>query len=337
MAFVPRGLCVYCGQVRAPDAPAAPCPGCGRDATAVVWEELGVPLRDAASLAWTLAGMILPASYLVYAAVRWTFGAPPTLRAALIAAAAVLTLGWLGARALRLPYGSWAFYTSDLTLVGSAVWSDRTLTWAEAHERVGARIELPPSVAALTEDRLGALDSEDFETSLSELLSLDEAGRAELAGRGMHLPQEALAVAGMIARGALKGYWQKGWRQTTILSPSWAETRELALEEGDATLARGPFEAHVLATLAEVTREPAAAADTATAHYRAAAEGPLTRIASWSELTDRWEDADVPWEATGVRVSPAAAEADDTRRAMAAASAADADLVAALLEVERAR
>ena len=146
-----------------------------------------------------------------------------------------------------------------------------------------------------------------------------------------------LAVAGMIARGTLRGYWQKGWRQTTILSPAWRETRELALEEGDATLARGPFEAHVLATLAEVTREPAAAADTATAHYRAAAEGPLTRIASWSELTDRWEDADVPWEATGVRVSPAAAEADDTRRAMAAASAADADLVAALLEVERAR
>jgi hypothetical protein len=337
MEFAPRGLCVYCGRVRAPDAPAAPCPGCGRDATAVVWEEVGVVTRDAESLAWTLAGMILPAAYLVYAAVRWTFGAPPTLRAALIAAAATLTLGWLAARALRRPYGSWAFYTTDLALVGSAAWDDRTLTWAEAHERVGARIELPPSVAALTEERLGALDPEAFEASLSELLSLSDAGRADLRERGEHVPQEALAVAGMIARGALRGYWRKGWRQTTILSPSWGETRELALEEGDATLARGPFEARVLATLAEVTREPAAAADTATAHYRAAAEGPLTRIASWGELIDRWEDADVPWEATGVRVDPDAAEADDTRRAMAAASAADADLVAALLEVDRAR
>ena len=337
MAFVPRGLCVYCGRVRAPDAPAAPCPGCGRDATAVVWEPLGVAARDRESLAWTVAGMVLPAAYLVYAATGWALGAPPTLRGALIAAAAVLTLGWLVARALRRPYGSWAFYTSDFALVGSAVWDDRTLTWAEAHERVGTRIELPSSVAALTEDRLGALDPEAFEASLSELLSLDDAGRADLRERSEHVPQQALAVAGMIARGALRGYWQKGWRQTTILSPSWGETRELALEEGDATLARGPFEARVLATLAEVTREPAAAGDTPTAHYRAAADGPLKRIASWSELTERWEEADVPWEATGVRVDPDAAEVDDTKRAMAAASAADADLVAALLEVDRAR
>lgn len=331
--IAPRGLCVYCGGARAPDAPTAPCPACGRDAKEVTWEQTGGAAHDAEALAWRLAALILPGAWLVYAAVRWSQGAPLTLRGALVTAAALLTMGLTAYWALRRPWGAWVFHTSDHALLGYAVWTDRTLLVASGYESLGTPITLPAEAAALTEAGVAALGEAGLAEALRSPLGLGDAMEDALGERSESIPDEAVAVAGMVARGALRAYWRKGWQLVSLGAAEPKALRQLAVGEGDASLARGPFEASVLEAIAALMREEADGAGTL-GHYRAVAALPPPEVCSWDEVVGYWEEQ-AHDERTGVRAQPDPAGAEPARRALVAAATADPDFVAALLEVTR--
>jgi hypothetical protein len=332
--IAPRGLCVYCGHARPPDAPTTPCGGCGRDAKAVTWEQTSPEARDATSLAWRLVALIGPAAYLLFTAVRWSQGAALTAIGALFAVASLVALPILGYWAFRRPWGTWAFYTDDFRLLGHAIWSDRTLVVAAGYERVGTPILLAQNLAALTEGGAAALGVEGIAAAVRGPLGLDDDEVEEVRGSSEFLPDAAPVVVGMVARGTLRAFWRKGWR-VMLAGPSAPEpTRELALQEADATLAQGAFEARVLEALTTLTREVATAHHEALAHYRAGAQVEPQRVCAWDDVIDLWEEEATKGR-TGVHVSPDAAQREAAERALTEAAKSAPDLLAALLLMRR--
>ena len=323
-AYEPRGICIECGGARDPRDPSVRCPGCGRDASAVTWERTAGG-RDPGVLGATLGGLALALGWLAFAWLRHTDGAlwsvPFTLMTAAAAFAALLLAWW----ALRTPYGSWAFFTLDGARVGYAVWSDRALVYAGAHEGVGTPVSRA-SLAAPPGRPARSLDDGALVEALRGPLRLEDDEAEALRADGSSLAE---AAAGLIARGAVRAYWQAGWTLAALRMAAPEPTRRLALELVDASLARGPSEAWVCGVLADEARRPPPDAPDVAANYRVAAAVSLPSVVAWDEVLDRWDDRE--GASDGVRVAPDV----EARSALVAAAEADPALAAALLEVRR--
>lgn len=322
-AYEPRGICIECGGARDPRDPSVRCPGCGRDASAVTWERTAGG-RDPGVLGATLGGLALALGWIAFAWLKRAEGAswpvPFTLMTAAAALAAVLLAWW----ALRSPYGTWAFFTLDGARLGYAVWSDRALVFAGAHEGVGTPVARA-SLAAPPGRPARPLDDGALVEALRGPLRLEDDEAEAIRAGGSALAE---AAAGLIARGAVRAYWQAGWTLAALRMAAPEPTRRLALELADASLARGPTEAWVCRVLADEAHQPSPDAPDIATNYRVAAAVSLPSVLPWDEVLDRWDDRQ---DANAVRVAPDV----EARSALVAAAEADPTLVAALLEVRR--
>lgn len=329
--FVPRGLCVYCGGVRAPDAPGVRCAACGRDARGVSWSQESPGERDTMTVAlWTVAA-VAPFGYLVHIATRVVDGDGVGAVRGAVAVAALVELVASVMRVAARPLGSWSFASGDGAQVGAAVWYERTLGWANGHEALGAQVRLPAEAAAVTADAVRALGDEALLAMVRDTLhvAVEDIPVNEI---GWEAPLAVLGVVGMIARDEVHAYWQRGWRQSTFASPSHCATRQLALARGAVRAQRSDVEARVLEALdaLAVRVPPTREAD---AHYRAQGDAGRTVHTAWESLLDHWEKHGA-WREPAT-VMPADAERDAaTRAGLTAAMKAEPDLVRALLGVE---
>lgn len=328
--FVPRGLCVYCGEVRSPDAPAVRCAACGRDAREASWWQESPGQRDAVTVAlWTVAA-IAPFGYVVHVATRVVDGDPVGVVRGAVAAAALVVLVVSVMRVAARPYGSWSFAGGGV-MIGGADWHERTLGWAHGHEALGAQVRLPAACAAVTADAVRALGDEAVLAMAREGLgvAVEDIPVNEI---GWETPLAVLGVVGMIARDEAHAYWQRGWRQSTLTSPRRAATRQLALARGAVRAERSEVEARVLDTLdaLAVRVPPSRDADT---HYRAQGDAGRTVHTAWESLLDHWEKHGAWREPETVMPEDAARDAA-TRAGLVAAMKAEPDLVRALLGVE---
>lgn len=327
---VPCGLCVFCGEVRAPDAPEVRCARCGRDAREVSWWQESPGQRDAVTVAlWTVAA-VAPFGYVVHVATRVVDGDPVGVVRGAVALAALVVLVAAVMRISARPYGTWSFAGGGV-MIGGAVWHERVLGWAHGHEAHGAQVRLPAECAAVTADTVRALGDPAVLALVREALGV-AVEDIPVNDIGWETPLAVLGVVGMIARDEAHAFWQRGWRQSTFASPSRCETRQFALARGTVRAERSDVEARVLEALdgLAVRVPPSRASDT---HYRAPGDAGRTVHTAWESLLDHWETHGAWREPT--TVMPADAERDAaTRAGLTAAMKAEPDLVRALLGVE---